>query len=143
MRREEHSKEIQQESIKQQLNEIITDIEKNVQISNDDVTDNSNVSFLTLTWLLLLDFIEIVLLKKIREWIFTRAGKLKREFHEIWKINQINLFKETNFLLTFLSNHSAWSDCKQFRCIVFDFFLHKDWNLSWRQANKIVVKLFS
>jgi hypothetical protein len=42
MRREEH-KEIQQESIKQQLNEIITDIEKNVTIG-DDVTDNSNVS---------------------------------------------------------------------------------------------------
>jgi hypothetical protein len=42
MRREEH-KEIQQESIKQQLNEIITDIEKNVTIG-DDATDNSNVS---------------------------------------------------------------------------------------------------
>ncbi|XP_070501731.1 synaptopodin-2 isoform X2 [Chironomus tepperi] len=36
------NKEIEQESIKKQLNDIITDIEKNVQITNDDATDNLN-----------------------------------------------------------------------------------------------------
>lgn len=46
MRREEHNKEIQQESIKQQLNEIITDIEKNVQIGENEVTENSNITWL-------------------------------------------------------------------------------------------------
>jgi hypothetical protein len=42
--RSEHSKEIQQESIKKQLNEIITDIEKNVQISDETAENNLNVS---------------------------------------------------------------------------------------------------
>ncbi|KAL7019693.1 hypothetical protein ACKWTF_011212 [Chironomus riparius] len=36
------NKEIEQESIKKQLNDIITDIEKNVQITNDDATENLN-----------------------------------------------------------------------------------------------------
>jgi hypothetical protein len=43
MRTEEHSKEIEQESIKKQLNEIITDIERNVTISNDEVTESENL----------------------------------------------------------------------------------------------------
>ncbi|CRL07265.1 CLUMA_CG020244, isoform B [Clunio marinus] len=42
LKNSEASKEIQQESIKQQLNEIITDIEKNVNITNDEQADNSN-----------------------------------------------------------------------------------------------------
>ncbi|CAO1441247.1 unnamed protein product [Diamesa serratosioi] len=41
----ENNKEIQQESIKKQLNEIITDIEKNVNVNDDYPTDNLNKSY--------------------------------------------------------------------------------------------------
>jgi len=41
-RTNDHTKEIEQESIKQQLNEIIFDIERNVQITNDDVDEKAS-----------------------------------------------------------------------------------------------------